>query len=138
MADVASITTGLVPAFVAGFAVQQLLELLDPIISRITKSSGQADDLKKSVMNVIAIGFAAVITFGSDDIRILSALGIKPDPWFDGVVTMFVISAGTNGVNSILKFMSYKKEEAKVDAANKATAVNAQGMKEIDRHSAVA
>ena len=95
MADVASITTGLVPAFVAGFAVQQLLELLDPIISRITKSSGQADDLKKSVMNVIAIGFAAVITFGSDDIRILSALGIKPDPWFDGVVTMFVISSAT-------------------------------------------
>ena len=99
------------PAFAAGFAVQQLLEVLDPLIMKII---GKAD--KKLVLGVAAFVFGLVLAFGTG-LRVLEPLGVANAGIWDAVVTGLVISAGTEGINSILKFMGYSKEREKAIAA---------------------
>lgn len=46
----------------------------------------------------------------------------QPSPWWtiaDVAISALVISAGTEGFNSVMKFLSYQKESAKADAAVK-------------------
>ena len=46
---------------------------------------------------------------------------VGPD-WVDAVATGFIISAGTEGANSILKFLGYAKDSQKGVAAQKLSA----------------
>lgn len=105
------------PAFAAGFAVQRLLEILDSLLKgRIN------EDNKKGWLMGIALFFGLIIAYmaklrvlaplGAD----LSGLGESAAYGIDYVVTALIISAGTEGFNSILKFLSYKKEEKKAEA----------------------
>ena len=97
------------PAFAAGFAVQQLLELLDPFIKKEDKE-------KQRLFSGIAIGlgFILVVLLG---LRVLDPLGVVAPEFIpkivvtilDVFVTILVISAGTEGLNSILKFLGYAK-----------------------------
>jgi hypothetical protein len=115
------IILALVPCFAVGFAVQQALELLDPIITPITR-----DKDKKLAMSLLSllIGFL-VVAFGG--LRILvyiygecSTTNTKcANDTFDAIVSALFISAGTEGFNSLVKFVSYAKEEAKVTAGVK-------------------
>jgi hypothetical protein len=43
---------------------------------------------------------------------------LSPDvpPWVDVVATGLFISGGTEGFNSLMKFLGYKKEEKKAEA----------------------
>jgi hypothetical protein len=100
---------GLGPAFAAGFAVQQLFEILDPLLGKI------AADRKKVVLGVLSliIGLFLSVTL---NLRVLSALGVETSGFgatVDVVVTGLIISAGTEGVNSILKFLGYAKDKKK-------------------------
>ncbi|MFQ5852553.1 MAG: hypothetical protein ACE5JU_18485 [Candidatus Binatia bacterium] len=99
------------PAFAAGFAVQQLLEVLDPLIIKII---GKAD--KKLVLGIVAFVFGLGLAFGTG-LRILQPLGVANAGIWDAIVTGLVISAGTEGINSILKFLGYTKEREKAIAA---------------------
>ena len=99
------------PAFAAGFAVQQLLEVLDPLIIKII---GNAD--KKLVLGIVALIFGLILAFGTG-LRVLEPLGVANAGLWDTLVTGLVISAGTEGFNSILKFMGYSKEKEKAVAA---------------------
>jgi hypothetical protein len=57
-----------------------------------------------------------------------------PSPFWHAVVTIIFISAGTEGFNSLLKWISYKKEDAKASAANTKQALGAKApdaMKEM-------
>ena len=104
----------LLPSFAAGFANQRLMEILAPALESLAGKKRKR----------ISIGLFSVI------VGVLFALGGRlrtleylragyTGNWFtalDVFVTALIISAGTEGFNSILKFLSYKKEETKTSA----------------------
>jgi len=108
-------------AFAAGFAVQQALELLDPVLARLI---GDAD--KKVVLGLVSLALGLILSFAAG-LRVLQALGVSNVDFIDGVVTGLIISAGTEGFNSIMKFLGYAKEEKKGDAAVKKQAAATAG-----------
>ena len=95
------------PVFVAGLAIQQLLELLDSIVG---KSLG---DKKPMVFSIVSLVVGLALSFGIG-LRVLHPLGlINVSFALDAVVTGVIISAGTEGINSIMKFLGYTKDNKK-------------------------
>lgn len=103
-----NVITALLPAFAAGFAVQRLLEIIDPALEAWVK------ERKGYYLGLVslAVGFGLATLA---DLRVLIHLGADTRglAYLDFFVTGLIISAGTEGFNSILKFLSYKKEEQK-------------------------
>ncbi len=104
--------------FVAGFIVQRFLEIVDPLTAKLFKDPG---------VKRIVLGFASLIIgwilSACFDLGIFHALKLpaaaKLPDWIDNVFTGIFISAGTEGFNSLLKFVNYKKEESKAEAASR-------------------
>ena len=115
------------PAFAAGFAIQQLLEILDPLIIKII---GQAD--KKLVLGIVAFIVGLVLAFGVG-LSILEPLGVADTGIWDTIITGLVISAGTEGINSILKFLGYTKEKEKATAATAKKALTGDTLSLVER-----
>ncbi len=123
---------GLLGAFAAGFCIQQLLEIADPILSMILKT----EVLKKSVLGLISLVLGAVIA-SVGQLQIFSVLGATSfPPKFDTFLTAVFISAGTAGFNSILKFASYKKEEAKASAADQKSKLSPKQLSSVNFQAA--
>lgn len=113
--------------FIIGFAIQQVLQILDPFvmagISRYKNSrpnkdlpGGMSDgDFKKAVMASLSF-FLGAITAYLSHVRLL--VYVKPE-WggniADFLVTALVIGTGTEAVNIVLKFMGYVKDAQKPD-----------------------
>jgi len=118
--DLSVLIKALAPAFAAGFALQRLLEILDPILDRI--KNGES---KKIVLGLVS--FAAGLALAAwPKIRVLNQL-IAPEAApaiLDYLVTALIVSGGTEGFNSIIKFLSYKKEETKAGALNQSLAAS--------------
>jgi hypothetical protein len=120
------------PAFAAGFAIQRLLELADPLINVLLGNRPARANTKRALLAVLSLVAGLALALGAG-LRVLRPLGARQDAAgtvTDLVVTALVISAGTEGVNSILKFLGYAKEDKKAQAAGKvaetpATAVQA-------------
>lgn len=108
------IVKALAPAFAAGLAIQHANELLDPLVSKIAGS----EVLKKTYMGWLSLLFGALVT-GLLQVRVISVItGAKTgSDGLDFVVTALVISTGTEGVNSIIKFLGYAKDQKKAAAA---------------------
>ena len=114
----------LAPAFVCGFSIQRLLELVDPVLDGLIPGATEIIKArwKKGILGIIAIGggllFASVA-----GVRVLDPItdATVPD-WIDLAATALVVSAGTEGLNSIMKYLGYKKEEQKVETNDKQTA----------------
>jgi hypothetical protein len=106
---------GLGPAFAAGFAVQQLLEILAPLFDKFWSGN------KKLLMGVISLAAGLSLSFYAG-LRVLQPFGVNA-PAVDMIVTGLIISAGTEGINSVLKFMGYYKQKEKADAAMKVNEV---------------
>lgn len=106
MGDLAA---SLSPAFAAGFAVQRILELLDGVLSSFKN--------KKLVCNIVSLVVGLLLAIYGN-LHVLGSLSgtTKVPEWIDIAVTGLVVSGGTEGLNSIMKFLSYKKEEKKGDA----------------------
>lgn len=107
-----------VPIFAAGFAIQQFLEILDPIVVRLI---GERD--KKLILGIVSLIAGLLIAFGTG-LRVLAPLCIYSEfqegyyfDLLDALITAFIISAGTEGINSVMKFLGYAKESKKGDAA---------------------
>jgi hypothetical protein len=122
---IANVTGALTPAFACGFAVQQALQIIDPLI----KTEG---NVKRAIMGMISLIMGLVIA-GFGNLGILSTLlkaaggTTQIERWIDILVGSLVISAGTEGFNSIMKFLTYQKESAKSEAAvKKAAAASTQ------------
>jgi hypothetical protein len=98
------------PAFAAGLAVQRLLEIVDSIMAFLK------GDRKKFIMAVASLGIAAMLC-SQPNIRILKYLATGINDKIDFCITMLFISGGTEGFNSLLKFLNYQKENAKGAAA---------------------
>ena len=96
------------PAFAAGFAVQQLLELLDPLVDKIKVD-------KKLVLGIVSFVIGLVLAFGTG-LRVLQPLGVANVDFWDAIVTALIVSAGTEGFNSIIKFMGYTKDTRRKEA----------------------
>jgi hypothetical protein len=110
-----ALVLALAPAFVCGFAIQRLLELVDPAVDRFFPGTGEKKARwKKGILGIVAI--IGGLIFAAVGIRVLDPISEHPLPdWIDFVATGLVVSAGTEGLNSIMKFLGYKKEEQKVE-----------------------
>lgn len=113
--------TSLGPAFAAGLAIQQLIEITDRFIEQVLKFAGPSlgiDIDKKLVLGLISFVAALFLTVGAG-LRVLQPLGVQQGDIADVLVTALIISAGTESFNSIIKFLGYVKEDRKVTAAEK-------------------
>ncbi len=122
------LVTALGPVLAAGLAVQQLLELLNPLIERIV---GEDEKRKKMYVGIISLFVGFGLSFGGG-LRVLSALGASTPYVVDGVVSGLIISGGTEGINSIVKFLGYTKEKEKAQAASAKEEAGMEAMEEID------
>jgi hypothetical protein len=126
------IVKALAPAFAAGFAVQQLLEIVTSFLNLGDNSGFQK--FKKPILGIVSLMIGFALAFGVDQLHILSVLlttvttdaagkttTVTPqvNNFLDAFVTGLIISAGTEGINSILKFLKYTKEDKKNQAAAK-------------------
>lgn len=114
---------GLAPAFIAGFGVQQTVEVIDSLITWLGSwDPSKADDVrkKKAILSLVSVAIAAVLTgLGGGSIDVLKPFVKEGYQWglFGGLITVIFISGGTEGFNSLMKWLSYKKEDAKATAA---------------------
>jgi hypothetical protein len=97
------------PAFAAGFALQKLLEIFDPLVDRLVKGDENA---KKMFLGLVSLAAGLILAFGAG-IRVLVHLGYAGMDLWDAVITALIVSAGTEGINSIMKYLGYAKENKK-------------------------
>jgi hypothetical protein len=111
----------------AGFAIQQLLELLSPFVSlkirkRIagrtaTNAALSEAELKKWWMAFLAL----LLGVGTVAVTKISLLKFVEPSWEcslgDFLVTALVLSAGTEGLNTLTKYFGYVKEGRKAAVA---------------------
>lgn len=102
----------LAPVFAAGLGIQQLGEILSPLLDKISPN------YKKVILGIVSLSLGMVLAyqFELQVIHLLSPSSTQ-HPKLDVMVTGIIISGGTEGINSILKFLKYKKEDAKNEAA---------------------
>jgi hypothetical protein len=107
--------TALAPVFAAGMAIQQLGEILSPLVDKISI------DYKKIILGLVSLALGLLLAFTAK-LHVLQILGVAPGTGLDtidAIVTGLIISGGTEGINSILKFLKYSKEDKKNEAAAK-------------------
>jgi hypothetical protein len=97
------------PAFAAGFALQKLLEIFDPLVERLVKNDEKA---KKMFLGLVSLAAGLALAFGAG-IRVLVHLGYSGSDVWDALITALIVSAGTEGINSIMKYLGYAKENKK-------------------------
>jgi uncharacterized protein YacL len=116
------------PAFASGFAIQRLLEILDPLFEKIKFVT----EYKKVVFGLLSLisGLLLAIFAG---LRILAPLGMNVTALLDIIVTALVVSAGTDGINSFLKWLGYNKEEQKYVATQKEQGASPQAVEQIQK-----
>jgi len=117
--------TAVGPAFVAGFGVQRLLEILDSWIGLDKKTT---PEWRKAILSFASLVSGFILAYGLG-IKVLTSVfgpGNTSEVYaaLDLVLSALVISAGTEGFNSILKFLSYSKETKKADAVVKTAIAN--------------
>lgn len=111
-ATAVDLVTALAPAFAAGVAVQRLIEIAD---HPLTKAIGEEN--KKGGLGLLSLFAGLCLSYGLG-LRVLIHLGVIDSnvvAFLDYFVTGLIVSAGTEGFNSILKFASYKKDEKKAE-----------------------
>ena len=115
----------LAPVFAAGFAVQQLLEILTSFLNLDSKPT--FEKYKKAILGAVALAVGLTLAIAVDLKVLKPLLDLLTDPQgqpvihdfgraYEYVVTGLVISAGTEGVNSIMKFLQYAKDNVKKEA----------------------
>ena len=125
--QLSQVVANLAPPFAAGFAVQQGLHIADSLF----QWEKMNPDTKKGVMGLISLALG--VLFSRAGLSVLGAIvplgtgAAHSMLWkiADVAISALVISAGTEGFNSVMKFLSYQKESAKAAAAvKKAGAAN--------------
>src|SRR5689334_14571331 len=122
------LVTALGPVLAAGLALQQLLEILNPLIEKIV---GEDEKTKKMYLGLISLFVGFGLSFGAG-LRVLTALGADAPYVVDGIVSGLIISGGTEGINSIMKFLGYTKEKEKANAAAAKEEAGPEALEKID------
>jgi hypothetical protein len=105
---------------IAGFAVQRVVEFLDPLVGSSIRWARASDkvptsldpwetEIKKTLLLVLSFGLASWITHVTG-IRLLSLIPGFGEVSGDFLVTALVLSAGTESINSLQKYFSYVKD----------------------------
>ncbi len=99
------------PAFAAALGLQQLIEILDPVFSWFKGNKGM-------ILKPVSLVAGLVLSFFAG-LRVLYHLGYAGAEIWDILITGLIISGGTEGFNSIMKFLGYSKDNkaAKVPQA---------------------
>ncbi len=95
----------LAPGLVAAMAIQQLIDLLEPVLDQWIAEQ------KKWILSGVALVMAFIVTLVLQ-LRLLASLGYEAAPWLDVILTALFLTGGTKGFNDLLKWMRYKKEAA--------------------------
>ena len=106
----------LAPGFAAGFAVQRLRDRGRGPRVRVRRGLGQQANAE-AVRPDDPVDRSRVRSAIGTGVRVLQPLGATGVDAWDVVVTALVVSAGTEGANSNLKYLGYKKDEQKVETA---------------------
>jgi hypothetical protein len=122
-----TIVTALAPAFAVGLGIQHLNELLDAVFSAM---AGANANRKKLYMGLSSLFFggAATLILNLHIVQLLTDAGSQPGAAFrvmDGAVTALIISTGTEGINSIVKFLGYAKDQKGAQVVQAAGAAGA-------------
>lgn len=96
----------LAPAIVVSIALQQFLELLDPALEAVIKAH------KKWILSLAALVLALTLTLWLN-LRLLAPLGHPEAPALDVLLTALFLIGGSKGFNDLLKWVGYKKLEAR-------------------------
>lgn len=110
----ANVINPLLPILAVGFAVQRLMEILDPVVDLVLTKLGRPES-KKIFLGLASLITGLVLAFTAK-LQFLLYLGVNLTQFpafLDYLVTGLILSGGTEGVNSVLKFLSYKKEGRK-------------------------
>ena len=116
--NIQTVTIALAPAFGVGVGIQHLNELLDALFSTL---SGSNTNLKKLLMGFSSLifGCIATVAFKLDIVGALGGVASTDAAWVLNVfVTALIISTGTEGINSIVKFLGYAKDQKKATAGS--------------------
>ncbi len=97
------------PIFIASFALQQLIELLNPLLNMFLKS------YKELILSIVALVVGLGLSFGLG-LVVLAPFGYTGPAWIDGVITALMLTGGTKWINELLKVVSYKKVELRARA----------------------
>ncbi|HYL72845.1 MAG TPA: hypothetical protein VEU96_01515 [Bryobacteraceae bacterium] len=123
----------LTPLFVAGLAIQQLVELPDAILSQ----SATYEKYKKPIIRIIAIVFGMWLVI-EGNFSVIKAVGGSVPVYVDRLLSALIVSGGTESFNSIIKFMGYAKDDKKTTVAAGANPENsAQAAQEAEENPAV-
>ena len=96
----------LAPALVVSVALQQLIELADPVLEKFLKQH------KKWILSAAAVVIGVTLA-GVLHLRILQPLGVPCPDLLDLLLTAFFLSGGTKAFNDLIKIVGYKKEETR-------------------------
>ncbi len=97
------------PVVITGFALQQFIELIDPILERWAR---QYKGLTASLI-AFFLGLTLSVLL---DLRALRPFGVTRLAWLDILLTALIITGGTKWVNDLVKVMRYKTNEIRLRA----------------------
>ena len=103
---------------IVSFAIQQLLQLLDPLVSLIPglhedQKTAEAANWKKALMGLLAVLCGVIAVQLVDGLRVLTSAGVTNHPNLDILVSSLVVGAGTEASNTVQKILSYGKNKVK-------------------------
>ncbi|HEV2962123.1 MAG TPA: hypothetical protein VG649_09890 [Candidatus Angelobacter sp.] len=104
--------------FVAGFAVQQAVEVIGSICA-LNEEFDKNVKLKKATFSLLSLLFAWLIVACAGLDVLQPFIQGDPGKFIHRFTTIIFLSAGTEGFNSLLKWLNYKKDDAKAIAADK-------------------
>jgi len=100
-----SLSMTLVAISVSSLAVQQLMQMLDPVLVRL---AGDGD--KKHVFSLASTAAGFLLAWVCE-MGVLEPIGLSDDLLLNSLVTGLMIGTGTGGFDSLLKALGYAKEE---------------------------
>jgi hypothetical protein len=104
------------PALVVSFTIQQLIDLIEPLLDTFLKSKTEW------ILSLIALLVSLILTLLLD-IRLLAPLGVEGKAFLDVLLTALFLTGGTKGINDLLKWTRYQRLVAarkfELDGANR-------------------
>lgn len=105
--------------FVAGFAVQQGVEVVSSLYSLKEKWDKNVKG-KKAFFSFVSVVLAWMIVALADLDVLKPFIQGESNAFIHRFTTIIFLSAGTEGFNSVMKWLSYKKADVKATVAEKA------------------
>lgn len=103
-------------AGMAGFAVQRVVELTEPLIVFAAKKA-RLPAGKRMVMGLVSLGLGTILVWFLD-LRLMIFIDPNVSSGADFVITALVVGAGTEGVNIATKYFEYAKRSRRPEGGS--------------------